>query len=113
MKTAQQILESKGYDLNEINDIINFQTKFSEEGLDMQVRAEFGLSDQPLHLWEAYYIGDADELILKNKAIELGYIAGSEDEDNEGNISEMLTAMDNRLIELSCEIDEKATVNEA
>jgi hypothetical protein len=53
MKTASQILEAKGYENDEINDIVN--------NLDIKVREEFKAESLPVHLWEAYYKGDASE----------------------------------------------------
>lgn len=54
-----------------------------KKGLDMKVRSEFGI-DEPIHLWEAYYIGYADELVLKAQALKLGYNAGCEEPLNGG-----------------------------
>lgn len=92
MLNAQQILEKKGFDLTQIADIIHFKTEHSEEGLDMQVRTEFKVEDHPLHLWESYYIGDADEEEIELIAKEQGY----------DSIKTLFRAMDARLIEL-CE----------
>ena len=95
MTTAQQVLETKGFDLDQINDIIEFKTKHSEEGFDMQVRTEFNLQDQPVHLLESYYIGDADEDVLTKIANEQGF------ESAKG----MLLMMDERLIQLCEELN--------
>lgn len=92
MLSAQQILEKKGFDLDEINDIINFKTKHSHEGLDMQVRSEFKVEYQPIHLLGSYYTGDGDENELLQIAQEQGY----------DSIDALLKMMDVRLIEL-CE----------
>jgi hypothetical protein len=60
MKTAEQILEAKGYDHNEANEIIN-------EELDLKVRELYNVEDHPVHLWESYAIGDAsEEALLKD-----------------------------------------------
>lgn len=105
MKNAQQVLEAKGFDNDQILDIIYFKTKYSEEGFDMQVRKEFGLENEPLHLWEGYYRGDADEKVLKVQAIKLGYTWGEEDGDNYADVESMLSAMDDRLVGLCEEIE--------
>ena len=97
MKTTQQILEKKGYDNNEINDLINYGTTVSPDGLDMQVREEFGLGGEPLHLWEAYYIGDANESVLEAKAKEFNT-----------DVKGLLHLMDIRLNALCEDIPEKA-----
>lgn len=84
--TASQILERKGYDNAQINDMIY------SVGLDLRVREKFGITGEPIHLWEAYELGDADEEELNEKAENLGY----------GDYHELLKSMDNELIEL-CE----------
>lgn len=88
-KSIQHVLEGKGFDLNQINDILNYSP-----GLDIQVRKEFGLEDQPIHLWECYCIGDADANTLWTTAVEQGY----------SSIKDMLVAMDWRLIELASKL---------
>lgn len=60
--------------------------------MDAKVRAEFKVNEHPLHLWERYYIGDADENILLKIAKYQGF----------NDISELFSAMDRKLIEL-CE----------
>ncbi len=55
--TAQQILESKGYDNEDCIEII----AADDNSLDIQVRKYYKVEGEPLHLWEAYYIGDANE----------------------------------------------------
>lgn len=97
MKNANQILSSKGYDHDEQNDIINYKTTYSEEGLDMKVREEFKVGDQALHLFEAYYVGDADENELNEIAIQNGH----------NGAEELLNAMTIRLNELCEEIPDK------
>lgn len=117
MKTAQQVLEAKGFDNDQINDIINFKTKYSEEGFDMEVRKEFGLENEPLHLWEAYFQGDADYQVLSARAKERGYILDNSNEnvitniDGDGDVGALLVSMDHRLIEL-CENIEKYSHDE-
>lgn len=54
MKTAEQILEEKGYDHNKANEIVY-------EELDIQVRKLYNVQNHPLHLWEEYCLGDANE----------------------------------------------------
>jgi len=54
MKTAEQILEEKGYDHNEANEIVY-------EELDVQVRKLYNVQNHPIHLWESYALGDATE----------------------------------------------------
>ena len=49
-ETAQQILESKGYDNEEVNAIISSGSKFSSRGLDRKVRQEFKVEDYGVHL---------------------------------------------------------------
>lgn len=93
---AQQILESKGYDNSEINDLINYGTSVSPDGLDMKVREEFGLDSEPLHLWESYYRGDANETVLEQKAAEYNT-----------DIDGLLRLMDIRLNELCHAVPEK------
>jgi len=90
MKTVEQILTSKGYDNSEIDSLINW------DGLDTKVREEFNVSE-PIHLWEAYYIGDGDENILNDIAKSRGL------ED----YSELLKEMDYRLLELAEQIEDK------
>lgn len=91
MKTASQILEAKGYDNEEQNAIV-----YDHPSLDAQVRSEFGI-DEPVHLWDGYYIGDADEDILTEIATSKGY----------DNYFELFRDMDYRLIELANEYPEK------
>jgi hypothetical protein len=89
MKTAQQILESKGYDNSQIEDVL-----YHNQALDMKVRAEFGVEYQPLHLWEAYYLGDADEEEIERIALKRGH----------DSAKGMLLSMDIRLNELAEEM---------
>jgi hypothetical protein len=86
MKNLVQILEAKGYDNSEISDII----QANDDNLDMKVREEFGVQDEALHLWEAYYKGDANEDNLLKAAVDNGF----------DDIEDLLSAMDNRLLEL-------------
>jgi len=69
MENIESVLEEKGYGNIEIMEIISA----NEKSLDVQTREYFGLQDQPLHLLEAYYIGDADEDILEAKAKEFDF----------------------------------------
>lgn len=89
MKTATQILKEKGYELDEINDIVN--------DLDIKVREEYKVSEQPVHLWEAYYSGDASEDNLNEIAIEQGF----------ENHEELIRKMTSRLNELAEEYSTK------
>ena len=72
MKTASQILLQKGYDHSEVENIICYPNG-QRESLDMQTRIEFGIQDEPVHLWEAYYVGDSDEEKLNEIAKSKGY----------------------------------------
>lgn len=92
MKTASQVLEEKGYDNEQQNDIVCV----GSESLDWKVRDEFGI-DEPIHLYECYYIGDANEDVINEMAKEKGY------EDYKG----LLFAMDRRLVELAEEYPAK------
>lgn len=85
--TAQQILESKGYDNSECADIL----QADDANLDMQVREKYGLGNEPLHLWESYYRGDASKKALKKAAKKHGL----------ESIDDLLSAMDSDLIELA------------
>jgi hypothetical protein len=96
MKNAEQILKAKGYDDEEIMSLISYGS-LNRSGFDIQVREEFGLGDQPLHLWDGYYRGDASEEVLEAKTKELGY----------QDVDQMLSAMDRRLSELAEEVEEK------
>lgn len=98
MKNANQILSEKGYDYEEQNDIINFKTVYADNGLDMTVRTEFGLEEQPLHLWEAYYVGDADEKVLEATAAKFNY----------QDVNQLLHAMTCRLNELCEEVEQRS-----
>lgn len=71
MKTASQILEAKGYEGDEIDSILNCGNKESES-LDTQTRKHFGI-EEPIHLWDRYSIGDADEDKLNAIAHRKGY----------------------------------------
>ena len=51
---ATQILENKGIEANKINEYI-----LSE--IDCMVRETFNVAAHPVHLWDSYAIGDADE----------------------------------------------------
>jgi hypothetical protein len=83
MKTASQILADKGYENDQINDIVN--------NLDIQVRQEFKAESLPVHLWDAYYKGDASELALNEVTKENGY----------ANWNQLLVRMTSRLSELA------------
>lgn len=86
MNTASQILAKKGYDNAEQNDIICV----NENCLDWQVRNEFGMNE-PIHLYEAYYLGEADEDEMNEIAKKSGF----------DDYNELLFAMDRRLIEVA------------
>lgn len=58
---AQQILEQKGIESNEAASIVY-------EKLDIQVRELYNVENHPVHLWESYEIGDANETDLLNDA---------------------------------------------
>lgn len=58
---AQQILEQKGIESNEAASIVY-------EQLDIQVRELYNVENHPVHLWESYVIGDANETDLLNDA---------------------------------------------
>ena len=68
MRTASQVLEAKGYDPAQINDIVYA----NNNALDIQVREVFNINE-PIHLWECYNVGDADIEVLNNIAIQKGY----------------------------------------
>ena len=87
MKTASQILEAKGYDNAEQNDIISA----NNNSLDVQTRDYFDMLNHPVHLWEAYYLGEADEDELNKLAEEKGF------ED----YKELLAAMDSYMNDLA------------
>ena len=72
MKTATQILEAKGYEGDEIDSILNWANG-DKESLDVQTRIEFGIQDEPVHLWEAYHVGDSDEDTLDEIAKSKGF----------------------------------------
>lgn len=72
METATQILEAKGYEGDEVDSILTWGTS-EVESLDLQTRIEFGIYEHPVHLWEAYYVGDADEKELFKIAKEKGF----------------------------------------
>lgn len=72
MKTASKILEEKGYEADEVDSILTWPTK-DPDSLDMQTRKEFGFESQPVHLWEAYYIGEADKEIMNKIAKDRGF----------------------------------------
>lgn len=109
MKTAQQVLAAKGFDNDQIADIL-----YHNQALDMKVREEFGVQDEPLHLWEYYYTGDADREVLAKIAKEKGFFIESKIEtiDGDGDVDGMLIAMDNRLIELCEEINNGPSLEE-
>jgi len=58
---AQQILEKKGIESNEAASIVC-------EQLDLQVRELYNVQNHPIHLWENYCIGDANESELLKDA---------------------------------------------
>ena len=89
MRTASQILESKGYDLADQNEIVNIGY-LDHQSLDQQVRTQFGITE-PIHLWDGYYIGDAGEDTMNEIAQQKGY------ED----YKELLAKMDNSLVALA------------
>lgn len=89
MKTAQSILEAKGYESFECIEIIN--------DFDMKVREKYNLEDEPLHLWESYYIGDADEDTILEVA-----------KNNEcDEIGDLLDLMDRKLFDLAYQYPDK------
>lgn len=92
MKTASQILEKKGYGLDEINDIICA----NHNSLDEVTRDKFGVME-PIHLWEAYYLGDANEDSLLEVAKDHGF----------DDIKSLLKEMDMHLISLAEAYKEK------
>lgn len=83
---AQQILEGKGYEGDTLIGLLSSD----ENSLDLQVREFFGV-EEPVHLWEDYSIGDANEDVM----IELA------ENKNFANIDCLLGAMDEKLIELA------------
>lgn len=93
METAQRILERKGYQFDEIDQIVSS----NDDSLDWKTREKFGCAYQPVHLWESYYIGDADEDELTSIAKEQGY----------SEYQELLIAMDRYLLNLAEEYDDK------
>lgn len=96
MKTASQILETKGYEGDEIDSILSWANG-DEESLDMQTRIEFGIQDEPVHLWEAYSVGDSDEETLDK----IAKIKGFEDHN------ELLNAATRHLNSLAEDYPEK------
>lgn len=72
METASQILEAKGYELDEVDSILNWGNG-DKESLDLQTRIEFGIQNEPVHLWQAYCVGDSDEDTLDEIAKSKGY----------------------------------------
>lgn len=82
MKTATQILESKGYESDHVNEVLN--------SLDEQVRDKFKVTE-PVHLWETYTLGDANKDNLQKIA----------EENNFEDIDELLENMDWELLELT------------
>lgn len=95
METASQILEKKGYDNSEQDEIVCSGYK-NNDSLDVMVRKEFGV-DEPIHILEAYYLGDADENVLTEIAEKKGF----------DDYKDLLNAMDHRLLELAYEYPEK------
>lgn len=85
--SAQRILENKGYDNFECSEIL----QSNDDNLDMRVREKYELGSEALHLWAEYEIGDADEEVVLIAAKKNGF------ED----IDDLLTAMDNDLLELA------------
>lgn len=59
--------------------------------IDIQVRQEFGLEEEALHLWERYYEGDANPAALQ-RAVEK---KGLQDVDD------LLEAMTSRYVEIA------------
>lgn len=92
--TAQQILEQKGYDNSDCIDILQADPEIS---LDMKVREKYGLGDEALHLWEGYYLGDADEEKVKAVAEKHGF----------QDIDDLFKQMDADLNELAENYPEK------
>lgn len=90
--TAQSILEKKGYNNFELIDIIS--------EFDMQIREKYGLEDEPLHLWESYYIGDADEETVLETVTNKGF-------NNFDEIDDLFDIMDRDLLELANEYPTK------
>lgn len=85
MKTLEQILTEKGYGNEEIQEIVYEYPNFDE-----QVRTQYGI-DEPIHLYESYYLGDADEEELNKTALFYGL----------DSYIELLAAMDGALIDLA------------
>jgi len=54
MKTAESILMEKGFNHQEANEII-------DQELDLKVRELYNVQNHPIHLWDKYSIGDANE----------------------------------------------------
>lgn len=103
--TAQSILERKGYNNTECIGIL----QSNSDNLDMKIRQKYGLENQALHLWESYYIGDADIEKVEAIAIEKGF----------ENSDSLLLRMDRELIDLandypdkSIDIDESELIDE-
>lgn len=88
MSTISKILESKGFAPADIDEVVHYGPENSG-GLDQQVRSEFNITE-PIHLWEEYDLGEADEDELNEKAQAQGY------ED----YHELLNKMDRRLLQL-------------
>jgi len=95
METASQILERKGYDNSEQDEIVCSGYK-NNDSLDIKVREEFCV-DEPIHLLEAYYLGDAGEDVLNEIAKKRGF----------DDYKDLLNAMDYRLLELAKEYPDK------
>lgn len=83
--SVERILTAKGYDNEQIQSIV-----YEHPNFDEKVRSEFSINE-PIHLWEAYYIGDANEDILSEIALSKGF----------DNYTELLKEMDYMLLELA------------
>lgn len=84
--TASDILAAKGYDPAQQNDIVCANS----DCLDVQTREYFNVNE-PIHLYECYYIGDANEDDLNELAQTKGY----------ADYTELLAAMDRHLTALA------------
>lgn len=80
MKTITKAIE-------QLESLPSFDEELDE--LDIQVRQEFNLEDEPLHLWERYYEGDANPAALQRAAEEKGL----------QDVDALLDVMTERLIE--------------
>lgn len=86
MQTASDILAAKGYDPAQQNDIVCANS----DCLDLQTREHFNVNE-PIHLYECYYAGDANEDALNETARAAGH----------ENYHALLSAMDRYLVQLA------------